>query len=67
MHVEEITLALFAASNSIRDLAYVPQIHKAATDKNGASALSRTVAAPRPICANAAFIQVGEAASFART
>ena len=40
MPVEEITLALFAACNSIRIVAYVPQILKAATDKNGASSIS---------------------------
>ena len=37
MSLEEITLALFAACNSIRVVAYVPQIFKAANDKNGAS------------------------------
>lgn len=42
MQLEEITLALFAASNSIRVLAYLPQIYKAAFDENGASAISRT-------------------------
>ena len=42
MQLEEITLALFAACNSVRVLAYVPQIHKAAMDENGASAISRT-------------------------
>ena len=42
MQLEEITLALFAACNSLRVLAYLPQIHKAAVDKNGASAISRT-------------------------
>ncbi len=42
MQLEEITLALFAASNSARVLAYLPQIYKAAFDKNGASAISRT-------------------------
>ena len=40
MSLEEITLALFAASNSIRVIAYVPQIFKAANDKNGASSIS---------------------------
>jgi len=40
MPLEEITLALFAACNSIRVVAYVPQILKAATDKNGASSIS---------------------------
>ena len=40
MPVEEITLLLFAACNSVRVIAYVPQILKAATDKNGASSIS---------------------------
>jgi uncharacterized protein with PQ loop repeat len=40
MPPEEITLALFAASNTIRVLAYLPQIHKAATDRHGASSIS---------------------------
>jgi hypothetical protein len=40
MSLEEITLALFAACNSIRVVAYVPQIFKAANDKNGASSIS---------------------------
>jgi PQ loop repeat len=40
MSMEEITFALFAACNSIRVVAYVPQILKAATDKNGASSIS---------------------------
>jgi hypothetical protein len=40
MPLQEITLALFAACNSIRVVAYVPQILKAATDKNGASSIS---------------------------
>ena len=40
MPLEEITLALFAACNTIRVVAYVPQIHKAATDENGASSIS---------------------------
>ena len=42
MHLEDITLALFAACNFIRLFAYLPQIYKAATDKNGASAISYT-------------------------
>jgi hypothetical protein len=42
MSLEEITLTLFAACNSIRVAAYVPQIFKAATDKNGASSISFT-------------------------
>src|SRR5262245_23552488 len=40
MSLEEITLALFAACNSFRLVAYVPQILKAASDKNGASSIS---------------------------
>jgi hypothetical protein len=40
MPLEEITLALFAACNSIRVVAYVPQVLKAATDRNGASSIS---------------------------
>ncbi len=42
MYLEEITLALFAACNGVRIFAYVPQIYKAATDTNGASAISGT-------------------------
>jgi hypothetical protein len=42
MPLEEITLALFAACNSFRVVAYVPQILKAATDRNGASSISFT-------------------------
>jgi hypothetical protein len=42
MHLEDITLALFAACNFIRIFAYFPQIYKAATDKNGATAISYT-------------------------
>jgi hypothetical protein len=38
--LEEITLALFAACNSFRVVAYVPEILKAAKDKNGASSIS---------------------------
>lgn len=40
MPLEEITLALFAACNSVRVVAYLPQIHKAATDNHGASSIS---------------------------
>jgi hypothetical protein len=40
MSLEEITLTLFAACNSFRVAAYVPQILKAASDKNGASSIS---------------------------
>jgi hypothetical protein len=40
MALEEVTLALFALCNSVRVVAYVPQILKAATDQNGASAIS---------------------------
>ena len=42
MSIEQITLALFALCNSARILAYLPQIHKAAVDPNGASAISNT-------------------------
>ena len=42
MALEEFTLALFAACNSVRVVAYVPQIITAATDKNGASSISFT-------------------------
>src|SRR5262245_563973 len=39
---EQVTLAAFTFCNSIRVLAYLPQIRKAATDKNGADAISYT-------------------------
>ena len=42
MSLEEITLGAFAVCNSLRIFAYVPQLHKAATDENGASAISCT-------------------------
>jgi hypothetical protein len=42
MSMEEITLALFAACNSVRVVAYLPQILRAVADKNGASAISYT-------------------------
>lgn len=42
MQLEEFTLALFAVCNSVRIVAYIPQIHKAAVDENGASAISYT-------------------------
>jgi hypothetical protein len=42
MTLEEITLALFAACNSLRIVAYVPQVLKAATDRNGAPSISLT-------------------------
>ena len=42
MSLEEITLGAFAACNSLRIFAYIPQMHKAASDKNGASAISYT-------------------------
>jgi hypothetical protein len=42
MPLEDITLSLFAVCNSIRVFAYVPQIRKAAVDRNGASAISYT-------------------------
>jgi hypothetical protein len=40
MSLEEITLTLFAACNSFRVVAYVPQILKAANDRNGATSIS---------------------------
>jgi uncharacterized protein with PQ loop repeat len=42
MSLEDVTLGLFAACNSLRVLAYLPQIRKAVTDGNGASAISCT-------------------------
>jgi hypothetical protein len=42
MPLDQITLAAFATCNSIRVFAYIPQIRKAAIDKNGASAISYT-------------------------
>jgi hypothetical protein len=38
--VADITLAMFTLCNSLRVLAYVPQITKAAADRSGAKALS---------------------------
>jgi hypothetical protein len=40
--LEQMTLAAFTLCNSIRVLAYLPQIRKAATDKHGAGAISYT-------------------------
>lgn len=40
MTLPDITLMAFTVCNSVRVLAYVPQIWKAATDDNGAKALS---------------------------
>jgi hypothetical protein len=42
MGLEEITLAIFTTCNTLRIGAYVPQIVKAAADKNGASSISLT-------------------------
>jgi hypothetical protein len=42
MHIEDITMTVFAACNGIRLVAYVPQIYKAFTHRNGASAISGT-------------------------
>jgi uncharacterized protein with PQ loop repeat len=42
MSLEEVTLTAFAACNALRIFAYIPQIRKAATDRNGASAISYT-------------------------
>jgi len=40
MTVADITLATFTLCNSLRVLAYVPQIAKAAADRSGAEAIS---------------------------
>jgi uncharacterized protein with PQ loop repeat len=40
MTLEEMTLTIFAACNGARIIAYVPQLLKAATDKNGAVSIS---------------------------
>jgi hypothetical protein len=40
MTLADITLLAFTACNSLRVLAYLPQIWKAATDKDGAKAIS---------------------------
>lgn len=42
MTLEEITLGAFTTCNTLRIVAYLPQIRKAATDENGASAISYT-------------------------
>jgi hypothetical protein len=42
MSLEEVTLGAFAACNSLRIFAYIPQMLKAASDENGASAISCT-------------------------
>lgn len=42
MAPEDLSMALFAACNSVRVLAYIPQIRKAAIDANGAAAISLT-------------------------
>jgi hypothetical protein len=42
MGLEDITLWLFAICNSVRVLAYVPQMRTAAVDEHGASAVSCT-------------------------
>src|ERR671914_3114134 len=42
MSLEEATLGAFAACNSLRIFAYIRQICKAASDENGASAISYT-------------------------
>ncbi len=38
--LDEFTLALFAGCNGLRIVAYLPQIHKAAMDRNGVSSIS---------------------------
>jgi hypothetical protein len=40
MTIADITLAVFTLCNSLRILAYVPQIARAAADRNGAEAIS---------------------------
>ncbi len=40
MTLADITLVAFTACNSLRVLAYLPQIWKASTDKDGAKAIS---------------------------
>lgn len=40
MTIEDITLAAFTLCNSLRVVAYVPQIVKAARDRSGAEAIS---------------------------
>lgn len=40
MTVADITLAAFTLSNSLRVVAYLPQIHRAARDRGGAEAIS---------------------------
>ena len=40
MTVADITLIMFTLCNSLRVLAYLPQIAKAAADRNGAEAIS---------------------------
>jgi len=42
MHLEDVTMAMFATCNSIRVVAYVPQIYKAFAHRQGASAISGT-------------------------
>jgi hypothetical protein len=42
MPLADITLTLFAACNVVRLIAYIPQIIKVATDRNGASSISFT-------------------------
>ena len=42
MHIEDITMTMFAACNGVRVVAYVPQIYKAFTHRNGTSAISGT-------------------------
>jgi hypothetical protein len=40
MTLADVTLAVFTLCNSLRVLAYVPQIARAATDESGAAAIS---------------------------
>jgi hypothetical protein len=42
MHIEDVTMTMFAACNGIRVVAYIPQIYKAFTHRNEPSAISGT-------------------------
>lgn len=40
MQAEDLTLVVFNLGNAVRALAYIPQICRAATDRNGGSGIS---------------------------
>lgn len=40
MELSQITFILFALFSGLRTVSYIPQIHRVATDKNGASAIA---------------------------